>query len=125
MHRRPLDRRFNHAVLDERKITTIRDIAWPVGKPIVLYNWKGAAYRSKQIDIATIKVTGFWPIEIAHREDGTMVYTHGMAIGRSIYITEGFGSMAEMDGWFRPLVKPGRSIIKMLMRFRLQKGGQQ
>lgn len=39
MIKRPLDKRFNAAVLTGKKFTTIRGKPWPVGVPIMLYNW--------------------------------------------------------------------------------------
>jgi hypothetical protein len=122
MIKRPLRSRFSDAVRDGRKITTIRDNPWPIGKPIMLYNWTGAAYRSKQIDVAPVIVRGFWPIEISHLEDGTMLYAHGMENAKPLHETEGFESQVEMDAWFRQLVKPGRTVTKTLMRFRLVNG---
>ncbi len=119
MIKRPLNPRFNQAVLEGRKFTTIRDTLWPIGKPIMLYNWSGRAYRSKQNDVAAVIVQGYWPIQINHRADGTVGYIHGMEINQYLYETEGFESRAEMDEWFRPLVKPGKTVTKYLMRFRL------
>lgn len=121
MTKRPLDERFGDAVLDERKFTTIRDRPWPVGVPIMLYHWTGKPYRSKHRDCAAVVVLGFWTIEIAHMEDGTMHYRYGMENAKPLYETEGFESREEMDDWFRPLVKRGHSVTKYLMRFRLLK----
>lgn len=117
MLKRPLDPRFREPVLAGRKTTTIRDKAWPVGVPIMLYNWSGAAYRSKQMDVAPVVVTGFWTIRITHRPDGAMAYQCGKESGPALHETEGFASQSEMDDWFRPLVKRGRTIEKTLMRF--------
>lgn len=121
MLKRPLNSRFAQAVLDGRKFTTIRDKPWPVGEPIMLYYWSGSAYRSKQVDVAAVIVTGFWTIQIAHLPDGdgTMRYAYGMQNSKPIHETEGFDSRAEMDEWFRPLVPPGQIVSKTLMRFRL------
>ena len=52
MTRRPLNERFANKVLAEIKHTTIRDKAWPMGKPIMLFRWSGKPYRSKQIEVA-------------------------------------------------------------------------
>ena len=60
MIKRPLDPKFSDAVREGRKVTTIREKPWPVGKPIMLYNWSGIPYRSKHIDVASVKVSGFW-----------------------------------------------------------------
>lgn len=102
MIKRPLNSRFVEPVLADKKTTTIREKTWPVGIPILLYHWSGKAYRSKHHDVAVIVVKGFWTIRITHKLDGS----------------EGFGSQSEMDEWFRPLVKPGRTVEKTLMRFR-------
>jgi len=117
MIRRPLNPRFREHVLDGRKTTTIRDKAWPVGVPIMLYNWSAAAYRSKQIDVAPVIVKGFWTIWITHRDDGGMIYAYGRCHDTPLHSTEGFASRAEMDAWFRPLVKPGQTVQKTLMLF--------
>ncbi len=118
MLKRPLNPRFRALVLANRKTTTIRDHAWPVGVPIMLYNWSGAAYRSKQIDVAAVVVEEVRQIKITHRRDGGMIYAYGQPGERMIHETEGFASLADLDDWFRPLVKPGQTITKALMRFR-------
>ena len=117
MIKRPLNARFREKVLRDEKTTTIRDKAWPVGVPIMLYNWTGAAYRSKQSDVAAIVVKGFWTIRITHKPDGDMLYAYGRVNPQPIHETEGCASRAEMDAWFRPLVKPGTTIFKTLMLF--------
>ena len=117
MIKRPLNPRFRAPVLDGRKTTTIRDKAWPVGVPIMLYNWTGSAYRSKHSDVAAIVVKGFWTIRITHREDGGMLYAYGRVNDTPLHATEGFASRAEMDEWFRPLVKCGQTVEKTLMLF--------
>ena len=119
MIKRPLNSRFSNAVLEKRKITTIREKPWPVGVPIMLYNWSGAAYRSPQIDVGPVMVIGWWPITIAQTEAGEMRYAYGMDCGLAIHETEGFESRAAMDEWFRAVVKPGQTVTKHLMRFRL------
>lgn len=118
MIKRPLNSRFREQVLADKKTTTIRDKVWPLGVPIMLYNWSGAAYRSKQIDVAPVRVVGFWTIRIAHGEDGLMDYYSGKESGPALYESEGFESREEMDAWFRPLVKRGQTIEKTLMLFR-------
>ena len=119
MIKRPLNPRFSNAVLEKRKITTIREKPWPVGVPIMLYNWSGAAYRSPQKDVGAVMVSGWWRIIIAHTVAGDMRYAHGMDGGLALFETEGFESRSDMDAWFRPLVKQGQSVSKHLMRFRL------
>ena len=118
MIKRPLNSRFRSPVLGDAKTTTIRDKAWPVGVPIMLYNWAGAAYRSKQVNVAPVVVRGFWTIRITHLHRGDiMVYQCGKESGPELYKSEGFASQEEMDAWFRPLVKPGQTIEKTLMVF--------
>jgi len=117
MLKRPLNPRFRDAVLRDVKTTTIRDKAWPVGVPVMLYNWSGAAYRSKQTDVAPVVVKGFWTILITHNPGGVMVYECGKESGPALHETEGFASREEMDDWFRPLVKPGTGVKKTLMLF--------
>lgn len=104
-------------MLAGRKTTTIRDNAWPVGVPIMLYNWSGEPYRSKHHDVAAIVVTGFWTIRIAHRVDGVMGYDCGKESGPELHVTEGFASQEDMDAWFRAKVKPGTVVRMTLMLF--------
>lgn len=61
MLKRPLNSRFTAAVRIGRKITTIRDKPWRTDLSVMLYNWSGAAYRSKQIDVAAVQVLGVRP----------------------------------------------------------------
>jgi hypothetical protein len=125
MIKRPLNPEFSSAVLEGRKITTIREKPWPVGKPIMLYNWSGAAYRSKQIDVAAVVVDETGEIDITHREDGGMIYAGRLIAmflykdGTRLHSAEGFDSRQAMDDWFRSVVKPGQTVTKHLMRFRL------
>lgn len=119
MIKRPLDPRFSEAVKEGRKLTTIRENPWPVGKPIMLYNWSGKPYRSKHVDVSPVKVSGFWTIRITRNDDDSMSYECGMENAKPIHETEGFDSVEAMDAWFRPLVKPGQTIEKSLMRFSL------
>lgn len=119
MIRRPLNPRFNSAVLEKRKFTTIRKERWPVGVPIMLYNWAGVPYRSKQIDVAVVVVGDFCNIQIEHADNGAMIYYHGMKTRAPLHQSEGFASWEEMDNWFRPLVKRGLFVTKVMMRFRL------
>jgi hypothetical protein len=85
----------------------------------MLFNWSGAAYRSPQRDVAIVSVLGFWPIEITHHEDGEMHYAYGMENAKTLHETEGFESRDELDDWFRAIVRPGNTVTKRLMRFRL------
>ena len=85
----------------------------------MLYNWSGAAYRSKHVDVAPVIVSGFWTIRIARLEDGRMRYEYGMKNATPIHETEGFENRKAMDDWFRPLVKPGQTVEKTMMRFSL------
>lgn len=118
MIKRPLNSRFREQVLAGRKTTTIREKAWPVGVPIMLYNWSGAAYRSKQIDVAAIVVESHTALDVVQCRDGKMIYAQHEGAPPS-HESEGFGSSEEMDEWFRELVPPGHSLRQTLMRFRL------
>lgn len=119
MIKRPLNARFSDKVKAEIKITTIRDKPWPVGVPIMLYNWSGAAYRSKQINVCAVVVSGFWPIVIVHQLDGKMLYGCGMESDIPLWQREGFESESDMDEWFKTKIKPGQTVFKHLMRFKL------
>jgi hypothetical protein len=122
MIRRPLNERFSQAVLECRKVTTIRDSPWPTGKPIMLFCWSGKPYRSKQISIAPVIVELAFSIVIRRSFDDVMTYNPDglMPDGkRWLWETEGFNSQVEMDNWFRPLLRPQDSAFKSLMRFRL------
>jgi hypothetical protein len=118
MIKRPLNPRFSDKVLNGTKFTTIRDHPWPAYKDIMLYNWSGTAYRSKQIDVCPVVVIGFWPIVIVHQLDGKMLYGCGMEHERPLWSREGFDSQEEMDEWFRKAVKKGDTVFKHLMRFK-------
>lgn len=124
MTKRPLDRRFRQRVENLVKVTTIRNKPWKLGVPIMLYHWTGAAYRSKQENFRAVTVVEARPIQITRTvlgmgywENGTDEFIEGL------WKTEGFDSQAEMDDWFRRLVKPGEVATKWLMRFRLVASG--
>ena len=119
MIKRPLNPRFTAAVLDGRKFTTIREKPWPVGVPIMLYNWSGKAYRSPQINVAAVIVKCNWQIRIEHFENGKMFYQVGLEDLAKLHEMEGFESREAMDDWFRSVVKPGHVITRYLMRFSL------
>lgn len=119
MIKRPIHERFNRKILDGIKVTTIRGNAWPVSQDIMLYNWSGKPYRSKQRDVVVIRVRGFWTIQIQRTLDDQMIYKAGAALIPKIHETEGFDSVEEMDSWFRRLVKPGHMIEQSLMLFRV------
>ncbi len=126
MIRRPLDVRFCDALLDGRKVTTIRDKAWPLGVPVMLYHWTGKPYRSKQVDVAAVKVEMHGPVHIFHRGNGDMEFLYVPRIfcnGRKLRLweAEGFSSVEGLGEWFRPLVKRGDFATMRLMRFRLWK----
>lgn len=119
MIKRPLNPRFSEAVKSGAKTTTIRKKWWPCGVPIMLYNWSGAAYKSPQNDVAVVVVREFWVIRITHNVDGSMTYEHGRESAEPLYASEGFGSQQDMNAWFRPLIKPGKTAEMHLMSFRL------
>jgi len=118
MIKRPTHARFNAAILEGRKITTIRAKPWPVGIPIMIYNWSGVAYRSRQIDLAPVVVLKHVPIEITY-DLGWMRYKHESINAKPLHVTEGFDSSGSMDDWFRLLVRPGEVITQHLMLFSL------
>lgn len=120
MIKRPLNSRFTAAINEGRKISTIRDKPWPVGVPIMLYNWSGLPYRSKQSDVAAIIVHDTQPIMICRSETGfiTVRSEHDVCLP-NVWQCEGFSDKNDFDAWFRPLVKPCGWITKHLMLFRL------
>jgi hypothetical protein len=117
--KRPLNARFRNPVLNGSKTSTIRNKPWPEGVRIMLYNWKGIAYRSPQIDVAPVIVREVRVIKITHRDDGGMIYAYGQPVERRLHETEGFATREEMDAWFRPLVRRGETVEKALMFFYL------
>jgi len=122
MLKRPLNPRFNAAVRAGRKITTIRENPWRIDLPVMLYNWSGAAYRSQHVDVAAVQVLGVRPVQISRTESGCMVYeysTGGDERLAQLWECEGFDSQAEMDYWFSAKLRPGKSVTRCLMRFRL------
>ncbi len=130
MIKRPLNERFSGAVREGRKITTIRDKPWPVGKPIMLYNWSGKAYASPQRDVAEIVVEKTMPISIERSTDGRRVEfwisrenlnSLALPCDRPLWQCEGFDREADMQAWFSAKMKPGQVIERHLMRFRLVK----
>jgi hypothetical protein len=121
MIKRPLNSQFNDAVLEGRKFTTIREKPWPIGKPIMLYNWSGAAYRSKQVDVVAVEVLGYWPITIVKTDVGAMRYAYGLETEIPLWEHEGFPSPEALDEWFGAMVKHGQSVTKHLMKFKLYK----
>lgn len=122
MIKRPLHARLSEPVLAERKFTTIRDNPWPIGKPIMLYNWSGKAYRSKQVDVAAVVVLTTEPIIIRNTPEG-MRYSISRIGGKMLWEAEGFDSGEEMDDWFSAKIRPSQTVEKHLMRFRTWKGG--
>ncbi len=118
MIKRPLNSRFNAAILSGRKVTTIRSKPWPVWKDVMLYNWSGLPYRSKQIDLCPVVVESETQIIISNVK-GVLSFYPDKVDGTSLFITEGFNSQSDLEEWFSKLVKPGQTITKHLMRFRV------
>lgn len=134
MLKRPLHSRFGPKVLAGIKCTTIRDTPWPVDKPIMLYHWSARPYASKQQNLAPVAALKTIPISITHLPSGEMAYvleiplsslhddTHPSATPfseLSLWQLEGFDSREDMDTWFRAKLKPGQTVHKHLMRFKL------
>lgn len=90
----------------------------------MLYNWSGAAYRSKQIDVAPVLVEYETKIIISN-VDGIMWYLPDHIDWIPLHVTEGFTEKHEMDDWFQQIVKPGQQSIQHLMRFRLLEAANQ
>ena len=88
----------------------------------MLYNWSGAAYRSPQIDVAAVTVESTSPIIINRLPSGAVLYvysTGGDERLACLWACEGFEDGHEMDAWFSAKMKPGQSVTKHLMLFRL------
>lgn len=83
----------------------------------MLYNWSGAAYRSKQIDVAEITVNEVTEIEITRTVLGVGYWKKGTDIFLSLWASEGFESQKDMDAWFIEIIKPGQTVKMHLMRF--------
>ena len=86
----------------------------------MLYNWSGAAYRSKQVDVAAVIVEAAHEISM-WEQSGTYKIrpAEEINLGKPLWQCEGFASREDMDAWFREVVKPGQVVTKHLMRFRL------
>lgn len=120
MIKRPLHPQFSDAVRQGRKITTIRDKAWPIWVPIMLYNWSGKPYRSKHVDVTPIIVEETTAIRIGRERDQMFYHAENhIHPDHFLWCGEGFLSAEDMDDWFRRKVKPGQWIQPALMRFRL------
>lgn len=118
MLKRPVNSRFNERILAGIKITTIREKPWPVGKPILLYNWSGKPYGSPQRDVVAVQVEHTQPIQIAKCHDGTMAYLTAQGT-HPLWESEGFDSQDDMDAWFRAVLKPGTTTEMHLCRFKV------
>lgn len=119
MIKRPINARFSDAIREGRKFTTIRSKPWPCWKPIMLYNWTGAAYRSKQVDVAAIEVEEVLEMLVTHDEHGGLVFGRNQIDGIPIHKTEGFDNARQMQEWFAKVVPVGETVELALMRFRL------
>ena len=119
MIKRPLNAKFSDKAKFGIKITTIRSKPWPVGRPIMLYNWSDKPYRSPQIDVCAVEVVETSPILITRDAAGEMSYCMIEPLPFPLWQCEGFDSQDDMDAWFSAKIKPGQSIEKHLMRFQL------
>jgi hypothetical protein len=120
MIRRSFNPRFRNPIWQGIKTTTIRDTAWPIGKPIMAFEWTGKPYRSKQSDIASIIVTAATPIDISLGEFSDCVtFSEIMGLGRPLWQCEGFNGPLDMNDWFLPKMKSGQTVTKILHRFEL------
>lgn len=139
MLKRPVNSRFNERILAGIKITTIREKPWPVGKPIMLYNWSGKPYGSPQRDVVAVEVVHTKHVTITKAADGAMSYSpdvvmlppcmlsgddlvspdRGNIRVLPLWQCEGFDSQDDMDAWFRAVLKPGTTTEMHLCRFKL------
>ena len=140
MLKRPVNSRFNDRIRASIKITTIREKPWPVGKPIMLYNWSGKAYHSPQVNLVAVEVFHTKPITITKAADGAMSYSPNVVLPLPSTLTgnemvdpierstirpiplwqcEGFDSQDDMDAWFRAVLKPGTTTEMHLCRFKI------
>lgn len=132
MLKRPVNSRFNERIIAGIKITTIREKPWPVGKPIMLYNWSGKPYGSPQRDVVAVEVTATTPITITHSPTGRMFYKVALEWWWQKHVSpdagegqqmlwqcEGFDSQDDMDAWFRAVLKPGTTTEMHLCRFKV------
>ena len=85
----------------------------------MLYNWSGAAYRSKHVDVAAIEVEEVLEIVVTHDRDGGIVFSRAQIDGIPIHQTEGFDDAGQMHEWFSKSVPNGKTVELSLMRFRL------
>jgi len=117
MIKRPLNARFREKVPLGIKVTTIRDKAWPLRVPIMLYSWSGKAYASKHDDLCAVRAVFSCPIMITHDEGGRMFYEPEatLVFARPLWSLEGFESQDDMDHWFRSKMKRGQCVEKALM----------
>jgi hypothetical protein len=119
MIKRACNPRFREEILEERKTTTIRNTAWEIGIPIMLYEWSGKPYKSPHKDVAAVIVHKVEMIDITHDDGGMSYYKKGTGIRLFLWRHEGFESQADMDEWFSKVVKLGETVTKPLMHFRL------
>ena len=123
MIKRPLDKRFGAKVLAGVKRSTIRDKVWPMGVPIMLYSWPGRAYEKgvKHIDVAVVMVQHVEKVILFKVGDEVKYSTaNGQELTKSLLAeVEGFGSVEEMDAWFRPLVPAEGCEEKWMHTFKL------
>lgn len=106
--------------MDDIKVTTIRDKAWPTNTPIMLYSWTGKPYRSKHLDLTPIIVESIHPIIFHLSTDGTLSYIHATEpcpwLDR-LWYHEGFKSEQELIDWFTPILPKENPVTKYLMKF--------
>ena len=84
----------------------------------MLYNWSGAAYRSKHVDVAPVEVAAATHLRIESGCGALHYFLDGERVF-DLWKDEGFSSWEAMDEWFRPIIKPAQIVDKVLMRFSL------
>lgn len=108
--------------MEGRKFTTIREKPWPIGVPIMLFNWTGKPYRSKHNDVCAVIVEETMPIKLSRSKQGNIFETPmviHLCKGKPLYESEGFDCIDDFHDWFRPLIKPCETIERALIQFRL------
>lgn len=113
--------RFRQPILEEVKFTTIREKPWPIGVPIMAYEWLGTPYRSKQAEICPVIAEKTTLIEIWTCVKGEAItFTPAKKIHGDVPLwkCEGFHDEREMKDHFLSKLGPDQKVTMHLIRFR-------
>lgn len=116
MIKRAVNAMFNSAILAGRKTTTIRESFWPAQTQIMLFNWTGRPYRSKQRDVAVVVVADVHFLRIYNDGRSVEFYELPESLHKNLWMSEGFESQGALDWWFLHVAPLGHSDW-FLMRF--------